>query len=140
MLRGVGLPSGRRFLWYFLVPVMRKLPVARELTFTHDQLEFWPCRVRQNVVRLNHGRNLTIGNGEVVGSLRGVSGGRREDAVCRNRSYQPTAAGRVGRVRKWQVRTGVGYRECGLTTWLRVYEFIPDPKRSQFGNDLCIYK
>lgn len=38
--------------------------------------------MREDVIRLDHGRSLSIGDGEIVGGLRRVPRRRREDALC----------------------------------------------------------
>jgi hypothetical protein len=50
-------------------------------TFTHNQLVFRSSGVGQGVVRLDHGRSLSICNGEVVRRLRRIPWGRWEHTV-----------------------------------------------------------
>jgi hypothetical protein len=56
------------------------IPNAKTRTFTNNQLVFRSCWVGQDIVRLNHGRGLSIRNGEVVRRLRRIPGGWWEHA------------------------------------------------------------
>ena len=49
-------------------------------TFTNNQLVIRPRWVGQDIVRLDHGRSLSIRNGKVVRRLRRIPGGRWKHA------------------------------------------------------------
>jgi len=48
---------------------------APKPTFTNNQLVFGSCRVRQEIIRLNYGRRLSIGNSKIIRCLRRISWG-----------------------------------------------------------------
>lgn len=50
-------------------------------TFTDQELIFWACRMRQDVVGLDHGGNVPTRKSRIVGSLRRVPRRRRKNTV-----------------------------------------------------------
>jgi hypothetical protein len=94
---------------------------APSLTFTYNELVFWPCGVGQDIIGFDHGCSLSIGNSKIIRSLRRISWRWWKDtvqcvlsALCEP-TRQECATGTYNMALLWGLHSADQLQRCSLT-------------------------